>query len=90
MRNNANVVKELWKKMTKEAQDKLLSGNAKIGLILKSNGSPYKLVNYTKLNQAIREFKRTGKTQILNNKTIITNATNGTWSLVEVSKLIKQ
>ena len=71
--------------------NELLSGNAKIGLILKSNGSPYKLVNYTKINQSIKNFKATGKNQNLNNSDIITKAANGTWSLVEVSKnLLKQ
>jgi ankyrin repeat protein len=88
---NANAkVKEIVSKMSKEKITELLSGNAKIGLILKSNGSPYKLVNYTKINQAIKTFKATGKPQNLNNNDIITNAANGTWSLVEVPKnLIK-
>jgi hypothetical protein len=89
---NANAkVKEIVNKMSKEKIAELLRGNVKIGLVLKSNGNPYKLVNYTKLNNAIRKFKANGKPQPLNNNAIITNAANGTWSLVEVSKnLIKQ
>jgi hypothetical protein len=48
-------------------------------------------VNYTKINQSIKNFKATGKNQNLNNSDIITKAANGTWSLVEVSKnLLKQ
>jgi len=88
---NANAkVKEILSKMSEEQIATLLNGNTKIGLVLKSNGSPYKLVNYTKINKAIKNFKATGKNQNLNNNDIITNAANGTWSLVEVSKnLIK-
>jgi ankyrin repeat protein len=87
---NANMRAKI-NQLKQNIPNELLSGNAKIGLILKSNGSPYKLVNYTKINQAIKNFKATGKNQNLNNSDIITNAANGTWSLVEVSKnLLKQ
>jgi len=87
---NANMRAKI-NQLKQNIPNELLSGNAKIGLILKSNGSPYKLVNYTKINQAIKTFKATGKPQNLNNNDIITNAANGTWSLVEVSKnLLKQ
>jgi hypothetical protein len=86
---NANMRAKI-NQLKQNIPNELLSGNAKIGLILKSNGSPYKLVNYTKINQAIKNFKATGKNQNLNNSDIITNAANGTWSLVEVPKnLIK-
>jgi len=86
---NANMRAKI-NQLKQNIPNELLSGNAKIGLILKSNGSPYKLVNYTKINQAIKTFKATGKPQNLNNNDIITNAANGTWSLVEVPKnLIK-
>jgi ankyrin repeat protein len=87
---NANMRAKI-NQIKQNIPNELLSGNTKIGLVLKSNGSPYKLVNYTKINQAIKNFKATGKPQNLNNNDIITNAANGTWSLVEVSKnLIKQ
>ena len=87
---NANMRAKI-NQLKQNIPNELLSGNAKIGLILKSNGSPYTLVNYTKINQAIKNFKATGKNQNLNNSDIITNAANGTWSLVEVSKnLLKQ
>jgi hypothetical protein len=87
---NANMRAKI-NQLKQNIPNELLSGNAKIGLILKSNGSPYKLVNYTKINQSIKTFKATGKPQNLNNNDIITNAANGTWSLVEVSKnLLKQ
>jgi hypothetical protein len=86
---NANMRAKI-NQLKQNIPNELLSGNAKIGLILKSNGSPYKLVNYTKINQAIKKFKATGKPQNLNNNDIITNAANGTWSLAEVPKnLIK-
>ena len=86
---NANMRAKI-NQLKQNIPDELRSGNAKIGLVLKSNGSPYKLVNYTKINQAIKNFKATGKPQNLNNNDIITNAANGTWSLVEVPKnLIK-
>jgi hypothetical protein len=87
---NANMRAKI-NQLKQNIPNELLSGNAKIGLILKSNGSPYKLVNYTKINQSIKNFKATGKNQNLNNSDIITKAANGTWSLVEVSKnLLKQ
>ena len=87
---NANMRAKI-NQLKQNIPNELLSGNAKIGLVLKSNGSPYKLVNYTKINQAIKNFKATGKNQNLNNSDIITKAANGTWSLVEVSKnLLKQ
>ena len=82
---NANMRAKI-NQLKQNIPNELLSGNAKIGLILKSNGSPYKLVNYTKINQAIKNFKATGKNQNLNNSDIITNAANGTWSLVEVPR----
>jgi len=88
---NANAkVKEIVNKMSKEKIAELLRENTKIGLVLKSNGTPYKLVNYTKINKAIKDFKANGKPQNPNNNAIIINAAKGTWSLVEVSKnLIK-
>ena len=86
---NANMRAKI-NQLKQNITDKMRSGNAKIGLVLKSNGSPYKLVKYNKINQAIKTFKATGKPQNLNNNNIITNAANGTWSLVEVPKnLIK-
>jgi hypothetical protein len=83
--NNADLKAKI-KQVRETIPNELLSGKANVGLVLKSNGSPYKLVNYTKLNQAIREFKRTGNNQNLNNNAIITNAANGTWSLVPVPR----
>jgi len=83
--NNA-ALKAKINRVRETIPNELLSGNAKVGLVLKSNGTPYKLVNYTKLNNAIREFKRTGNNQNLNNNAIITNAANGTWNLVEVPR----
>jgi len=86
---NANMRAKI-NQLKQNIPNELLSGNAKIGLVLKSNGSPYKLVNYNNINKAIKNFKATGKPQNLNNNDIITNAANGTWSLVEVPKnLIK-
>ena len=82
---NANMRAKI-NQLKQNIPNELLSGNAKIGLILKSNGSPYKLVNYTKLKNAINKFKDTGKNQPLNNNTIITNAAKGTWNLVEVPR----
>jgi hypothetical protein len=57
---NANMRAKI-NQLKQNIPNELLSGNAKIGLILKSNGSPYKLVNYTKINQSIKNFKATGK-----------------------------
>jgi len=86
---NANMRAKI-NQLKQNIPNELRSGNAKIGLVLKSNGSPYKLVNYNNINKAIKNFKATGKPQNLNNNDIITNAANGTWSLVEVPKnLIK-
>jgi hypothetical protein len=82
---NANMRAKI-NQLKQNIPNELLSGNAKIGLVLKSNGSPYKLVNYTKLKNAINKFKDTGKNQPLNNNTIITNAAKGTWNLVEVPR----
>ena len=87
---NANANAELRAKVNqvkKSIPEGLLNNpQAKVGLVLKSNGSPYKLVNYTKLKNAINKFKDTGKNQPLNNNTIITNAAKGTWNLVEVPR----
>jgi len=84
---NANPNAELRAKVNRVMRNipnELLSKKVKVGLVLKSNGNPYKLVNYNKINQAIKEFKDTGENQTLNNNDIITKAGNGTWSLVEV------
>jgi ankyrin repeat protein len=87
---NANANAELRAKVNqvkKSIPEGLLNNpQAIVGLVLKSNGSPYKLVNYTKLKNAINKFKDTGKNQPLNNNTIITNAAKGTWNLVEVPR----
>ena len=86
---NANIRAKI-NKVKDSIPSEMRSGNAKIGLVLKSNGSPYKLVNYTKIKKAIENFKATGKPQNLNNNSVITNTANGTWTLVEVPKnLIK-
>jgi len=86
---NANIRAKI-NKVKDSIPSEMRSGNTKIGLVLKSNGSPYKLVNYTNIKKDIEKFKATGKSQNLNNNSIITNTANGTWTLVGVPKnLIK-